>query len=80
MQPLLAPGMLAAVGARCRAPLASITISSLKNFASIPSAQPPEQDIAAELLALVQDRGLLRTAGFIGGKWSQASNGATYEV
>lgn len=33
-----------------------------------------------ELLSKLQDKELLRTCGFIGGKWSEASNGATYDV
>lgn len=33
-----------------------------------------------ELLAKLQDKELLRTCGLIGGKWSEASNGATYDV
>lgn len=35
---------------------------------------------APELLAQLQDKDLLRTCGLIGGKWSEASNGATYDV
>jgi hypothetical protein len=33
-----------------------------------------------ELLSKLQDKELLRTHGLIGGKWSEASNGATYDV
>jgi hypothetical protein len=33
-----------------------------------------------ELLSKLQDKELLRTCGFIGGKWSEASSGATYDV
>lgn len=33
-----------------------------------------------ELLAKLKDKELLRTCGLIGGKWSEASNGATYDV
>lgn len=33
-----------------------------------------------ELLSKLKDKELLRTCGFLGGKWSEASNGATYDV
>jgi hypothetical protein len=35
---------------------------------------------ADELLSQIKDKELLRTCGLIGGKWSEASNGATYDV
>lgn len=33
-----------------------------------------------ELLSRLKDKQLLRTCGLIGGKWSEASNGATFDV
>jgi hypothetical protein len=33
-----------------------------------------------ELLSQIKDKELLKTCGLIGGKWSEASNGATYDV
>lgn len=35
---------------------------------------------ADELLSQIKDKELLKTCGLIGGKWSEASNGATYDV
>jgi len=35
---------------------------------------------ADDLVSKLQDKELLRTCGLIGGKWSEASNGATYDV
>jgi hypothetical protein len=76
-----AGSIVAALATRCRGPLITTLMSaSARSLASTPLAQPPEQRISEELLAQVQDHGLLRTAGFIDGKWSQASNGATFEV
>ena len=42
--------------------------------------EPIELRISEELLARVQDKELLHTCGFIGGKWLQASDRSTYQV
>lgn len=42
--------------------------------------EPIELRVSEELLSKVQDKELLRTSGLIGGKWSKASNRATYQV
>jgi hypothetical protein len=42
--------------------------------------EPIEMRVSEELLKRVQDKGLLHTCGFIGGKWLQATDRSTYNV
>lgn len=42
--------------------------------------EPVEMRISEDLLSKVKDKDLLRTSGFIGGKWTPATNNATYQV
>lgn len=42
--------------------------------------EPVELTVSEELLSKVEDKELLRTGGLIGGKWSPASDRATYQV
>eukprot|EP00879_Flechtneria_rotunda_P002344 GHRR01002539.1.p1 GENE.GHRR01002539.1~~GHRR01002539.1.p1 ORF type:complete len:546 (+),score=169.25 GHRR01002539.1:2001-3638(+) len=43
-------------------------------------SEPVELRISEDLLSKVKEKDLLRAFGFIGGKWSKASNRATYQV
>ena len=53
-----------------------------RSLGSSTQQQQPSKPLGAadELLSKLQDKELLKTHGLIGGKWSEASNGATYDV
>lgn len=65
-------------------PQLSRQLSSTTSTTTTPSTQQQQTGksvgAADELLSKLKDKELLRTCGFLGGKWSEASNGATYEV
>jgi hypothetical protein len=42
--------------------------------------QPLEARVSEDLLARIKDKDLVHTCGFIGGKWTQATDRATYQV
>lgn len=42
--------------------------------------EPMQLSISDELMSRLQDKELLHACGFIGGKWTKASDRATYQV
>jgi hypothetical protein len=61
------------------APVAQYSRAMSSSIAS-KQVEPIEMRISDELLQRVQDKELLHTCGFIGGKWLQASDRSTFQV
>ena len=81
MLPVAARGVAGVLVTRCDAVVRSgLMASQMRLFSGSTQPEPAELRLSDELLSRVEDKELLHSCGFIGGKWVQATDRATYQV